>query len=1176
MFKKIKKILKGLMASTLSATTTVSGIAAVTSMPVSAANEWVLETNVGGGAAFKLTNASTGHNYYQSEESFFTLVNSATGQRIDAFCMEPGKTTVAGNTYSESREAWDRIATEGQRRINIAGLWYEQYHSGRHGSQYSSLARTATQWYIWSVAGQYGVTGSSNVYDSIDWTWSENNSSDINRFNYARNFYNELVSFINNFDVKPNMAADAATAAKVIGNTSSGAPIYGITPGDTLTWYDTNRVLSDSRWAVEPSTVPGITITKNGNSVVMNISSDYRNTNQITLPTISEFKELRTGNFLVFAGNDIQHLVSPLAPRLTDPYDGEETIKLNVGKITVEKYDSIYGDVLANTTFEIYNSANEKVSTLTTGSDGKATSDWLLYDTYTVKEVEPSTGYNNDNTEGKTVVVDGESATVEFNDKIIQGWVELNKTDETTNQKLAGAEFEIHRLSGPNGTLSQAEQDRVIDTITTDTNGYAKSGLLDYGDYYLVEKTAAYGYYNPQTKYNFSITNEGATVTVNATNNRQTLEINVTKQDDNSDGFGLNADGTNIKLEGAEFGLYQHVILRDSVTNIKYYEDDVLIDTATSDANGLAKFELQTAYTSTLQFDSYYFVKELKAPVGYLLNDTEQTVVYEYGSQFDPAVVINLTAENEIMKAPITVYKQDVETDEYLAGATFEIKNANGVVVDTITTDSEGKAISKDLRPGIYTVTEIGAPEHYQLSNVKDWESNTEGTNTKSVEITINEDSANPGTYMAVGDSTNFKNLHDKGKIKLTKVDGLTVDYNTVCDTDGENCVSNPVLKEDSVLLPNVTFAIYAKDDLSSPVFTGTTNSDGELEAILNTGEYYIQEIAAPEGYNVNPALMAITLTTHGETVEKIITNMTIYGNISIYKIGETLTDATYNETSGITELHYENTYVGGVEFEVYANEDIYHPLTGKLIYAKDSLVRRVVTGTDGKVMITDMPLGTYYVKEVTAPAEHSVYDATSDVKYITLTEEDANFEGVIEDEARFMNERLVIDPQLYKVGAKLVKDTNSETEYEYNPLPGAIFGVYNEEDIAYVDAEGNNQTIKANSLLGVMETNEEGFADVEVKIPFGKYYVKEIQAPEGYYLNEDKYPFELVWKQELQENNTLTVSISDPENPIVNYEIVIPQTGVNSTTLYTVTGVIIIAIAGAAIVINKKRNIEE
>lgn len=1179
MFKKIKKFFKSLMATTLSASTTISGIAAVTAQTASAAGDWVLETGTIVGVAFRLRKSGTTHSYYHNDATTFTLTNKNTGESLIVFCMEPGHTTKAGNSYGDGEAvsvAWGKISEAHKRNINNAGLYFLYNGSGQLGSSYNENMRIAVQWYIWYNAGLDGSTGTGQDYDTI--AWDEMRADAVDRgkgakWDAVKAEYDKLIEYMNNASKKPSMQPDAATSQKF----KNGA--YQVEPGDVLTFYDVNAVLWQDKYEVVQSTTPGVTVAKDGNKMTITIGANYYNVNKVTIPAISEHLTIRNNannnqfKFLIFTGDDIQELVSPYAAtNLVDPSDLNIPIQSQMGKIRVEKYDKEYGDALANTTFDIYYSNGQKATSVTTGSDGSATTDWLKFDTYTVKEVNAPTGYNNDNAAGKTVVLNGESASVEFYDKIIQGWVSINKTDKTTGQKLQGAVFSIYKTAGVSGKAYNKPM-YIGDMPATDANGYAKSGLLDYGQYYLVEKTAAYGYYNPQTHYTFNITQEGVTVPVNITNDRQTLEINVVKQDDNSDGFGVDAQGNKLKLEGAKFGLYQHVILRDAITNIKYYENDILVETATSNANGLAKFELQTAYTSDLQFDSYYYVKEIEAPKGYKLNNKEVKLTYEYGDQFQKAVVVNMTVENEIKKAPISVYKQDLETGEYLAGAVFEIRNSKNVVVDTVTTTKEGKAVSKDLRPGAYKVTEITAPDHYQLSNIKDWGSNVEGTLTKDVEITIAEDAE--GIFNAVGVETQFKNLHDKGKIKIVKVDGLTVDYKQTCDENDENCIDEPVITDESVLLPNVEFAVFAKDDLTNPVFTGKTDENGEISVVLNTGEYYIQEISAPEGYNVNPSLMLVKLVNHGDEVEKVITNMTVYGEISIYKIGETLVDAVKDEETGVTDLKYANTYVGGVEFEIYADEDIYHPLTKKLIYAKDELVRKVTTGTDGKVVLTDMALGSYYVKEVTAPEGHSVYDATSDIKYITLSEEDANFEGVIEDEARFVNERLMIDPQLYKVGAHIVSDTNEETVYEYTALPGAIFGVYNEEDIVYQGEDDEELTVPAGTLLGLMETDEEGFADVQIKIPFGKYYVQEIQAPEGYYLNEEKYPFELVWEQEMQNENVLTVEVVDSENPIINYEIVIPQTGVN-TMLYSTVGVIVIALAGAAVIIRKKRDINE
>lgn len=101
-------------------------------------------------------------------------------------------------------------------------------------------------------------------------------------------------------------------------------------------------------------------------------------------------------------------------------------------------------------------------------------------------------------------------------------------------------------------------------------------------------------------------------------------------------------------------------------------------------------------------------------------------------------------------------------------------------------------------------------------------------------------------------------------------------------------------------------------------------------------------------------------------------------------------------------------------------------------------------------------------------------------------------------------------------------------------------------------------------------------FADVQVKIPFGKYYVQEIKAPDGYYLNDKKFDFELIWSQELQKENVLIVNIADSENPIINYEIVLPKTGVNSSILFSSIGIATIILTGASVLISKKNSLKE
>lgn len=1371
MFKKIKKFFKGILATTLSATTTVSGVAAVATQNVSAANEWVLSTKLVY-AAFHFGSDSARYQYWHNQTSLFTLTNTNTGEVRHVFCLEPGVDTTDGNTYSNADTIMADWADNNVRLANLAGIYYLYNGSGKLGSSYNEYLRTAVQWYIWKLAlweGEGNANGVKQPGEDLNWTQMEAKSGNASVYAAVKAEYDKMSSWINTIHQELSFVCTNNCDKDAQGN-------YTLNPGESVVLVDINGVFQDATYSTPQSPVNGLSFNKNGNTLTVTASNDFSGSFNGEVIAAQQFMAIHQADegakqFAVFSNGNIQTLLAPYG--VIDPYDYPIKVKITSGKITVEKYDSIYGDALANTIFEVYDAGNNKVATIKTDSEGKASTDWLPYGNYTVKEVTPSKGYNNDNAAGKSVTLDSENAIVQFTDKIIQGTASVTKIDVDTKEKLKDAVFEVYKTAGvsgvsyPNpikvetvttaengyaltgildygeyyfiektapvgynngqvkytfkieeenvnvsvtatnkiirgtstitktdvdtgrllknatfdiyktagvtgekyttpikvetvttgedgtiksglldygdyyfvetkaptgynksntqysfeireegkdvpvaatnkvirGTVSVTKTDidtgkklkeasfdiyktagvegvelspKKVGTITTDENGYAKSDLLDYGDYYLVESKAAYGYYNPEIQYPFEIREEGVNVPISATNARQTLQINVTKLDNNSDSFGLDDAGNKLKLEGATFELYEHVIRRDDInTDIILSESESKIATATTDKNGVATFNLQTSYSSSLQYDSYYYVKEVGAPKGYILDESNsQKFIYEYGNQYDPKVIIDMTFENEIMKAPITVTKTDVETKETLEGAKFEIYNSKNQLVDTIVTNKDGEATSKDLRPGKYSVKEVEAPNNYQLTNILDFNNNTNGTITKEVEITI-EETDTAGEYKAVGASTEFTNLHNKGKLTVTKVDGMTVDYKEECDANGENCVSVPVLKSDSVLLPNVEFVIYDKNDLSKAVATGTTDETGSFSVILNTGEYYLQETKAPEGYNINPSLMEIKLNTHGEEVERIITNMTVYGQISVYKVGEKLIGVEVDPETGITNLVYENTYYSDVEFELYSNEDIYHPLTKKLIYEKDELVRKIKTGSDGKVTVTDLPLGEYYVKEITAPEGHSVYDATSDIKYISLTAEDANFEGLIEDDLTFVNERITVDPQLYKVGAKLVEDSDTETKYEYTPLPGAIFGVYNQEEITYTDKSDKEQTIAADTLLGTMETNKEGFADVEIKIPFGKYYVKEIQAPEGYHLNEDKFEFELVWSQELQENNLLVVEVVDAENPIINYEIIIPSTGVN-TMLYSGIGIATIAIAGASIIITKKRKIEE
>lgn len=838
------------------------------------------------------------------------------------------------------------------------------------------------------------------------------------------------------------------------------------------------------------------------------------------------------------------------------------------GTVTIDKQDNVTLELLPNTKFRLRAADNNPYSDIdmeiTTNAQGKYVTDALPYGDYLISEIEPSKGYNNNNNTEITITVNNSNVNKTFKNKIIQGRVNLTKVNsEYVTDRLQGAVFSVYKIKDIFNTLPEPQ---FIGDYTTDANGHIQTGLLDYGDYYIVEKQATYGFYNPQTKYYFNIRNEGENITLTDPsseyigNTPVVPKVIVTKLDNNSDGYGTDEHGNKLKLQGAKIELWEHVVLRDAWGHFLSETDALIAGPTYTNEDGEAIFNTKLAYSNELQQSgSYYYVKEVEAPYGYLLDETNntQTISFDYQGQFIPVVEMNSIFENEIIKGKIKVIKVDKENNEVkLPGAVYEIKNKDGVVVDTITTDENGEAFTKDLRVGKYTIHEITAPENYQL-DAEDAE----------VELTYSDEE---GQTIVKTQIVEIGNTHNKGTLTIKKVDGLTLNYETTCEDENDlsTCVVNPILTEETTYLPGVKFAIYKKEDLDNPVAEITTDENGKAEILLNTGDYFYQEISAPEGYNINPKLVPFTLENHGDTFEDIFANMFMYGQIKVYKIGEKLEGIKVDE-NGVTNLVWKEDFMPGTKFTLYADAEIKHPITNKVLYKKDDIVREIITDENGEALVENLPLGKYYVKETVSPEFHSVYDAINDTKYIQLTEEDANFEGIIESEITFKNERVIIDPTIYKQGASLV-DVNDESKgYNYAPLAGAKFGVYNTEKITSADEK---VTIEPDTLLAIMETDENGFADVEVKLPFGKYYVKEIAAPEGYEINNETYPFELVWNQELQNKAVLNVDVTNKENPITNYKIEVPDTGLNRIEIYTAAGLAIIAISGLAVFINKKK----
>ncbi|WP_247610961.1 SpaA isopeptide-forming pilin-related protein, partial [Bacillus cereus] len=420
--------------------------------------------------------------------------------------------------------------------------------------------------------------------------------------------------------------------------------------------------------------------------------------------------------------------------------------------------------LLSGAEFEVYKDG-KKVAELKTDESGKVMSPKLPLGEYTVKETKAPAGYKLSNKEWKvTIQNEKEVVKVEAENEKILGSLQIIKMDDKDQTKrLAGAKF----------TLKDAKGNVVKEGITTDKSGTVKVDGLVPGEYTLEETKAPEGY--ELTKQIIHVTVDGEKVIdVKVTNGKSLGQFEIVKVDaedktkvlsdaefevykDSKKVDTLRTDKTgkviSQKLEPGTYKLKEtkapqgYKLLKEEIEVV--VEADKVVEVQIENAKELgslqvikkdaesgkvlagAEFKLKneagqvvgeaktTNKDGVVKFESLvpgkYTLEETKAPEGY--KALEVTV--------EVNVVANEVVKQEVMnekvKEKITgqleITKVDANnTNKTLAGAVFEIWK-DGIKIDTLTTNKSGKATSKKLEPGDYTLKEIQAPEGYTLSD---------------------------------------------------------------------------------------------------------------------------------------------------------------------------------------------------------------------------------------------------------------------------------------------------------------------------------------------------------------------------------------------------------------------------------------------------------------------------
>ena len=354
------------------------------------------------------------------------------------------------------------------------------------------------------------------------------------------------------------------------------------------------------------------------------------------------------------------------------------------GNLIIVKLDSVTKEPLEGVEFKItyadgsYVDAEGGALSSTglywTDKEGKITISGIS-GTVVVTEIKTIPGYTIDeNTRTQTVVVNpNDTQTLYFYNTPVGG-LQIIKSDKDSGKRISGVKFEIRKMNG-----------EIIGTYTTDSDGVIYLPEAESGWYTVTELEAASGYLLDTTPHRIEV-KDGQTATLEITNHKSSRIL--LHKVDKATGKGI---------YGAVFLLYDsnHNPIGEYATDQDGY---IYAD------EGLA--------------DGRYYLREIKAAPGYVLDPELKTIYVRYGSTTE--IEWSNTAEcgqiQIIKKSANDNPINGLPAGTLLEGAVFEIYDKAGNVVDTIKSDRNGRAVSKTLPLSRYTVREIKAPANYSIN----------------------------------------------------------------------------------------------------------------------------------------------------------------------------------------------------------------------------------------------------------------------------------------------------------------------------------------------------------------------------------------------------------------------------------------------------------------------------
>lgn len=603
------------------------------------------------------------------------------------------------------------------------------------------------------------------------------------------------------------------------------------------------------------------------------------------------------------------------------------------------------------------------------------------------------------------------------------------------------------------------------DTLTCDENGFAQTKDMPYGTY-TVHQVSGWEGRELMDDFDVFIAKDAQTYRYLINNRNFESYIQVVKVDAET--------GKTIPYAGAGFQIYDPS--GNLITMEFTYPTPTTVDTFYTDANG------SLVTPEKLPYGQGYSIVEVQSPYGYVLDSTPVyfDVAEENSSEESGVTVIKVEKTNMPQKGTISIEKtgevffgvsvsggtdengqelpviyQPIYETQGLPDTVYEIRAAEDVVtpdgtlryskgelVDTVTTDETGFAKSKELYLGKYEIKEVKAGYGMVLSS-----------EVHTVELIY------AGQNVAVTETaTSFVNERQKVEVGLEKA--LETNELFGIGDNGE--------------IKNISFGLFADEELVSASGTSIPK-DGLLEIItldengratvgtdLPLGSFYVKELATDEHYQLSGEKYPVVFEYAGQETATVVIavndgepmeNKLIYGSVSGKKVDE------------------NGEGLGGALIGLFKSDDVE--------FTEENALMTAISGDDGSFSFENVPYGSWYIREIKQPTgfvlDETVYD-------VNISEN-----GQIV-EIEIVNELVRGNIALTKVDA----------EYTDTKLAGAVFEVYK-------DSNDNGELDSEDELIGTLTEKEIGQYEMN-DLLYGRYFVKETKAPEGFTLDEGVY----------------------------------------------------------------------